>query len=804
MNRYLLFFCLFLFGFTSSLAQKKSKIIIENADFSDINETELPGATLLTGNVRVNHDGVIITCNKAYYFNNENYIKAFGNVEMVQGDTLYLNSKYAEYDGNIKRAFATGDASLHSPDMSLVTDTINFDRIKQEAYYNSKGTIVNKETSLVSKSGRYIVAKKKYEFRKQVVVTNPKCVIKSNNLDYYPTTGNSYLRGPSTIKGKDNFIYTENGFYNTKKNLAHFKRKSYIRYNDRLIEGDSLYYDRNREFASGTNNVKITDSINKAVIRGHYGEIFKNKDSLFVTKHAVATTLVEKDSMYIHGKRIVITGPSGNRIVRAYNDVRFFKTDMSGKCDSIHSDQKIALTKLIGKPILWNYDNQMTGTVMHLIGNNKTEKLDSLKVLGNSFIVSKDTLGSGYNQVKGINLYGKFKDNKLYEVDVVKNTEVIYYMRNDNNELTGINKNVSSRINMTLDKNKIDTITFYDSPDGIIYPEKDLPENARKLRGFIWRGDERIRTKEDIFPEEEKELDAAIKAKSNEKFEKEQYEMAREEVLDENSRESSDIYSYIFKNYNNYVIIEKNGHHLLVKNGKFKFPTNEKSFENYKKKHPKYKEDIKINRIIWDYSTMVGGKYDGGLFTGNEVDEKVEYPAKDFLTYDEIFRLYNNRIIKDKNGIKLWVKEGKFRFQKDEKSYDVLIQNNPKLKTEVWINQKLWDWNTMVFGQYDGGLFDGTEPLVDIEYPSKVDYTYDEIFKLYNNRIIIEKNGHKLLVKDGKFRFPKDEKSFDLLLKNNPKLKNEVWINQKLWDFKTMIYGPYDGGLFTGEEKINQ
>ena len=166
--------------------------------------------------------------------------------------------------------------------------------------------------------------------------------------------------------------------------------------------------------------------------------------------------------------------------------------------------------------------------------------------------------------------------------------------------------------------------------------------------------------------------------------------------------------------------------------------------------------------------------------------------------------MYNNRIIKDKNGTKLWVKEGKFRFQKDEKSYDVLLKNNPKLKTEVWINQKLWDWNTMVFGKYDGGLFDGTEQLVDIEYPSKVDYTYDEIFKLYNNRIIIEKNGHKLLVKDGKFRFPKDEKSFDLLLKNNPKLKNEVWINQKLWDFKTMIYGPYDGGLFTGEEKITQ
>jgi len=188
--------------------------------------------------------------------------------------------------------------------------------------------------------------------------------------------------------------------------------------------------------------------------------------------------------------------------------VRFFKTDMSGKCDSIHSDQKKALTKLIGKPILWNIENQMTGDIMHLIGNNKTEKLDSLKVLNNAFIASKDTIGTGYNQVKGLNLYGKFKDNKLYDVDIVKNTEVVFYMRNDANELIGINKNVSSKINMTMDdKSKIDTITFFNQVDGDIYPETELPENARKLRGFIWRGEERIKTKEDIFPPEENEYE---------------------------------------------------------------------------------------------------------------------------------------------------------------------------------------------------------------------------------------------------------------------------------------------------------
>lgn len=535
MRKFQLFvFCsLILLSFTATIGQTTSKIIIEHSDFGDRNENLLPGAALLTGNVRVNHDGVIMTCNKAYYYENENYIKAFGNVQMVQGDTLFLNSKYAEYNGNVKQAYATGDVIMRSPESTLVTDVINFDRNSQEAYYNTTGTITNRDNTLVSQSGRYFVAQKKFKFLTAVTITNPKYIIKTNHLDYYTSSGHSYLFGPSTITSAKDYIYTENGFYNTKKNTGHFLRKSYIKYNDRRIEGDSLYFDRNRDFASATRNVKVTDSINKGIIKGHYAEIYKQKDSLFITKHAVAINLIEKDSVYIHAKKLMVTGKENNRILRGYSNARFFKKDLTGKCDSIHSDQKKALTKLIGKPILWNFDNQMTGDVMHLVGNNNTQKLDSLKVLNNAFLVSKDTIGTGYNQVKGQNLYGKFRDSKLYEVDVIKNTEVIYYLRNDEHELIGINKNVSSRINLTLEGNTINTMTFFTNPDGDIYPEADLPENARKLRGFVWRGEERIKTKEDIFPDDEKLLDQKISKQSKIEDAKEILPMdIRKETLD--------------------------------------------------------------------------------------------------------------------------------------------------------------------------------------------------------------------------------------------------------------------------------
>jgi lipopolysaccharide export system protein LptA len=519
-------------GSKSVLAQTPKKIIVEHSDFADVNQAEMPDAFLLTGNVRVNHDGVVLTCNKAYYFQKENYIKAFGNVQLVQGDTLFLNSKYAEYSGNAKKAFASGDAFMSSPDATLETDTINFDRNTQEVYYTNKGTIINEENTLVSKSGKYYVATKKFRFLTAVTITNPTYVIKSNHVDYFTNSGHSYLFGPSTITSKKNYIYTEKGFYDTKRNLGHFLRKSYIKYDDRLIEGDSLYYDRNKEFASATRNVKITDSINSGIVKGHYAELYKKQDSMFVTKRAVAVNFVENDSVYIHGKKLMVTGKEDNRIIRAYSDARFYKKDMSGKCDSIHSSSKTALTKLIGSPVLWNGKNQITGDLMHLIGDNTTKKLDSLKVLNNTFLVSKDTLGTGYNQVKGQKLFGKFEEGKLHDVDIIKNAEVIYYMRNEAKELIGINKNISSKINLLFEDNAVETITFFTQIDGDIFPETELPENARKLRGLVWRGDEKIESMENLFSDEENILNDKMLKESEKQEAKENVPMEiRKETL---------------------------------------------------------------------------------------------------------------------------------------------------------------------------------------------------------------------------------------------------------------------------------
>jgi lipopolysaccharide export system protein LptA len=511
--------CLFT---TQSIAQKKETLTIKYAGKGSTNKGDKKGSTTFlrdnTQQVHFVHNGINLYCDKAIWYPKEDFIEAFSNVRMVQGDTITMTAKYIEYSGKTELAFARGNVILKEPQSTLTTEKLHFDRSKQQAYYDTSGKVVRDSSgTITSRIGRYYMNIKKYQFVEDVVLVNPEYTLNTERLDFFNDSGHAYIFGPSTIVGEDNKIYCERGFYDTQEDFGHFQRNARIDYNSREVKGDSMYFDRKLNFASATNNIKVTDTINNSIVKGHYAEVWKNQDSVFVTKKALAITVQEKDSIYIHSDTLMLTGPEEHRITRAFYNVKLFKSDLAGKSDSIHVDQKTGVTQMINlarfnskdpfatrrKPILWNMGNQMSGDTIHLISNVKTEQLDSLKVFNNAFLVSKDTITEGaFNQTKGKELIGLFRDNELYNVDIIKNAEVIYYSRNSLGELIGINKSKSGSINIKLSENDIEVLTLINKVDGDLSPESLFPNNANRLRGFDWRGEERPNSVEDLFKDD--------------------------------------------------------------------------------------------------------------------------------------------------------------------------------------------------------------------------------------------------------------------------------------------------------------
>ena len=517
--------------FLGSLFSQESKIIeIRQAGGSTQDQERFPGANILFKSddkrVLLFHEGALIESDQAFFYSKKNYFRALGKVIFTQGDSLRMTCKTIEYYGETKTAFAKGNVYLERPDMTLRTEELNLDRINEKAFYNTPGVIVDSTSTLTSNQGQYFMDQKKYRFISDVTINNPEYIVNSEQLDYFTESNQAYLYGNSKIEGEAYTIFCERGFYDMDREKGIFKQNATLFYDNKIIKGDSLYFESERNYAAATKNISIVDTLNNSIITGNYGEIFKERDSAIITRRAMAVNIIDQDSLFIHADTLVATGPEEKRILRAYYDVRILKSDLRGRSDSLYLDESIGLTKLLKKPltkqqeqifteknyheknpVLWFDESQMTGDEIQLLSDTKTNKLDSLKIDGRVFIIEKDTLSEdGYQQIKGGLLRGAFKESKLDNIVITKNTEMVYYLYNDEDlQLIGIDKTTCSALKMQFVDGQIDEITFLVSPNGNVYPEDELPINDRTLKGFTWRIVQRPETMEDLFDENDQE-----------------------------------------------------------------------------------------------------------------------------------------------------------------------------------------------------------------------------------------------------------------------------------------------------------
>jgi lipopolysaccharide export system protein LptA len=488
-----------IFMLSSSLhSQEVTRIILEQADFFKFDKALNPDVQRIIGNVIFSHDSAYLYCDSAYFNQNLNDVTAFGNVHIMISDTLNIYGDSLKYNGNTRIAHLLGNARLVDNQTVLTSDTIIYDRNTRVARYDYWGKIVNGKNVLVSHFGYYYTDLKEFFFKEKVFLRNPDFTIHSDTMRYNTVTEVAFFFGPSTIVGKEDSIYTENGWYNTRTDEARFRKNAEIYHESQVLTGDSMYYDRRTGFGQAFQNAMLRDTVERTLLMGNYGEVLREKGYVFMTKEAVAGMVDKLDTLFVHADTIFGFFDSANNInlVKSYYKVKFFRKDLQGICDSMVYHGSDSTMFLYKEPVMWSEENQLTADTMSLTIRNG--KMDSLVLYGSAFIISRDDT-STYNQIKGKNMIGYFLDNQLYKIKVLGNAETIYFVREEDKSMIGINKVVSSDMLIYLEDNKVKSITYIGSPSGTIYPEKEVSPYDLKLRDFKWLESQRPLTKQDIF-----------------------------------------------------------------------------------------------------------------------------------------------------------------------------------------------------------------------------------------------------------------------------------------------------------------
>ncbi len=458
--------------------------------------------TLLIGNVIFQHEEVFLYCDSAHLYDATNNLEAFGTVHIKASDSLNIYGDSLKYDGNTKIAEIHKNVKLIDNQITLTTEHLTYNLKAKTGQYYDGGKIVDPENTLTSIKGFYYSDIKDFFFNDSVVLVNVNYTILSDSLIYNTASEISHFYGPTTITSKENYIYTEKGWYNTQKDIAEFTKKSLLKNKSQSLTGDSIYYNRIKGLGLAYRNVTIVDTSRNSVVKGNFVRYDEKNQYSLATGQAIFIQIDDKkDSLFLHADTLVGTFDTTTQKAKtlfAFHHVKFFRDDMQGRCDSLIYNYIDSTIQMYYDPVIWTEKNQLSAdTVIIQISNGLIDKMYLLK---SSYVISSDdTTESRFNQVKGINMTGYFSDGDLKKIHVSGNSETIYFMRDGNEKKIGINKAISTDLDIYITNEEITAITFLEKPVATLYPDKDLSQKELFLKNFRWLEEIRPKIKTDIF-----------------------------------------------------------------------------------------------------------------------------------------------------------------------------------------------------------------------------------------------------------------------------------------------------------------
>jgi lipopolysaccharide export system protein LptA len=482
-----------------SFAQKVTKIELLGADMLEFDQNLGNNARRLIGNVIFKQESTLIYCDSAYLYSEANSMDAFGHIYINQADSVHIYGDLLKYNGNTKQAKILNNVKMRDSEITLTSHNLTYEIKKDLAFYVGGGRTISKNNdTLTSDNGYYYSKSKELFFKDNVVLINPEYVIHTDTMKFNSSTNIAYFFGPTTIRSSENLIYCENGWYDTKKDLSQFKKNAFFVSKEQKLEGDSLFYDRNAGIGKVYHNITITDTVNKMIITGQYALFHEKEDRSWITGKPVMTMLFDTDSLFLHADTLFahMDTTGEHRIIHAFHKTKFFKQDMQGLCDSLVYSMADSLISLFTAPVLWSDGNQMTADFITI--KTADGKIDHMKMDLNAFIISEEDTAH-FNQIKGKNIIASFDNNELYRIDVTGDGETLYWTREDNGPIFGLNKAESPDLLIFMQNKEMQSITFLQKTEGTMFPIEDTSEEDKKLKDFVWKEEFRPKSKSDIF-----------------------------------------------------------------------------------------------------------------------------------------------------------------------------------------------------------------------------------------------------------------------------------------------------------------
>lgn len=444
----------------------------------------------LMGNVALQQGNVQLFADLVLQNEVRNTLQAFGNVRIIQADSVTIVGDTATYNGNTRFARMTGrTVILNDGTVTLTTRRLDYNLASHVAYYTGGGTIVDKNSTLTSREGTYNTESKLFTYRGDVRIVDPQSVITADSLRYSSLSKDAFFIAPAKIVSKGDTLFANDGSYNVSNQISNFRGRSTVRTKDFDLTADTLNYDKPTQIGIARGNVVFNARKDSTLLTGQVGRYYGTQGLTRVWGNALMRSLRQGDTLYLAADTLVsreIYQPRDTlRRLYAYRNVAIFRRDFQAKCDSLAYYVNDSTLYFYKKPVLWSERNQSEGDSIRLMLKNG--KLHVMLLQGKAFAIALDPLKQ-FNQMKGRRITSYLNaDSQVDRVFVDGNAESIYFALDDDQKLIGMNRVECSKITLNFSSGKVSRIATVGKPESTLTPPRLITAENRELDGFNWR-----------------------------------------------------------------------------------------------------------------------------------------------------------------------------------------------------------------------------------------------------------------------------------------------------------------------------
>ena len=484
-----------------TLIKQEGATIYCEAGYYNLNS----GEALFTENAEYLKGAQYSTADSMYYFSDGDEVRLIGNA-IFEDSLKYSTADKITFWQDNETAILQGNARFNEPDREIEADSIFYDA-RSERYFSSG-------RSKIWDGAQYLEAEE-IDYASQVA-----WALATGQVLWKDTVENTLL------------ISEEMKYKRSSGEFLSYTVDSVRPYMIEVSEGDSLWLsaDTLYSFLESTQAHEVADSLSLSDSSGIVADTLVSPpidsgsqnididtlkssivDSVVLdslsSNIAVDSLPIQVDTVSMDSMEMQEQQKDSLRVLRAYNDVRMYKSDFQATCDSLLYKERDSSFYFYQEPIMWSDTSQFTADTIQVL--TKDGGLDKAYLQGRAFIMnSEDELF--FNQMKGRHITAEFDSSEIRRMYVEGNAESVYYALDEEDAYIGVNYTQSSRMLVYFGNNQVTGIKYYKAPESAMTPMEEADHEDIKLDGFQWITKLRPASKWDVINYSKKEIEIEI------------------------------------------------------------------------------------------------------------------------------------------------------------------------------------------------------------------------------------------------------------------------------------------------------